>query len=125
MGCHGTFSTVHDVATVATGGFVEWINHLGVELMFRRLQTIEYAHSEKAREIEARAIGGKLSMEVQFTFGSLVRQAGALMVAPDLLDHVKSEVQKEAELQKNLRKSREELELARKANKGKKGDDHP
>ena len=100
-------------------------NHLGIELMFRRLQTIEYAHSEKAREIEARAIGGKLSMEEQFTFGSLVRQAGTLMVAPDLLDHVKSEVQKEAELQKNLRKSREERELARKANKGKKGDEHP
>jgi len=98
-------------------------NHLGIELMFRRLQTIEYGHSEKAREVEARSIGGKLSLEEQFTFGSLVRQAGTLMIAPDLLDHVKVEVQKEAELQKNLRKAREERDLAKKNKK--KGEEHP
>lgn len=82
--------------------------------MFRRLQTIEYAHSEKAREAESKAIGGKLSLEEQMTFGSLVRQHGTLMIAPALLDHVKIEVEKEVMLQKNLRKSREERELARK-----------
>ena len=70
-------------------------------------------------------MGGKLTMEEQFTFGSLVRQAGTLMIAPDLLDHVKSEVTKDAELQKNLRKAREERDLATKKAKGKKGDDNP
>lgn len=93
-----------------------------IELIFRRLQTIEYAHSEKAREMESKAVGGKLTLEEQFTCGSMVRQAGTLMVAPSLLEHVKSEVEKDVLLQKNLQKAREERDLARKA-KGKKGED--
>lgn len=92
--------------------------------MFRRLQTIEYAHAEKAREVEARSVGGKLSMEEQMTFGSLVRQAGTLMIAPSLLEHVKLEVEKDVQLQKNIRKAREERELSRKQ-KGKAKDDNP
>jgi hypothetical protein len=100
--------------------FINGCNSLGIELMFRRLQTIEYAHSEKARELEARNVGGKLSLEEQYTFGSLVRQAGTLMIAPSLLEHVKAEVQKDVELQKNMRKAREERELSKK--KGKKED---
>ena len=46
------------------------------------------------------------------------------MVSPDLLEHVKAEVQKDVELQKNLRKAREERELANKK-KGKKSEEHP
>lgn len=104
---------------------IDGCNCLGVELMFRRLQTIEYAHSEKARELESRSVGGKLSLEEQYTFGSLVRQAGTLMIAPALLEHVKSEVQKDVELQKNMRKAREEREASRKQ-KNKKGEnEHP
>lgn len=98
---------------------VNGFNSLGVELMFRRVQTIEYAHSEKARENEARSSGGKLALEEQYMFGSLVRQAGTLMICPQLLQHVKEEVEKDVQLQKNLRKAKEERELAAKA-KGKK-----
>ena len=72
----------------------------GFELMFRRVQTIEYAHSERARELEAKSVGSKLSLEEQHTFGSLVRQAGTLMIAPSLLDHVKQEVEKMPNCQK-------------------------
>lgn len=102
-------------------------NSVGIELMFRRIQTIEYAHSEKARELESRNVGGKLSLEEQFSFGSLVRQAGTLMIAPDLLDHVKTEVEKDVQLSKNMRKAREERELARKkgGQGGKKDEAHP
>ena len=82
-------------------------NNLGIELIFRRLQTIEYAHSEKAREMKSKAVGGKLSLEEQMTFGSLVRQAGALMIAPNFLEHVKLEVEKDVQLQKNVRRARE------------------
>jgi len=39
------------------------------------------------------------------------------MVAPELLDHVRSEVERDASLAKNLRKAREEREAARKAAK--------
>lgn len=100
-------------------------NSQGIELMFRRLQTIEYAHSEKAREAESKATGGKLSLEEQASFGSVVRQSGTLMISPDLLSHVKEEVERDAALQKNLRKAREERELARKQNKGKKNEEGP
>ena len=41
----------------------------GFELIFERLQTLEYAHSEKAREMESKAVCGKLTLEEQFTFG--------------------------------------------------------
>lgn len=100
-------------------------NSLGVELMFRRVQTIEYAHSEKARENEARSPGGKLALEEQYMFGSLVRQAGTLMICPQLLQHVKEEVEKDVQLQKNLRKAKEERELAAKAKGKKKQDENP
>ena len=45
---------------------VNGVNCLGIELIFRRLQTIEYAHSEKAREMESKAVGGKLTLEEQY-----------------------------------------------------------
>jgi hypothetical protein len=86
------------------------LNSLGIELMFRRLQTIEFAHGERAREAEAKTVGGKLSIEEQATFGAIVRQAGTLMVAPALLDYVKGEVEKDVALQKGMRKAREERE---------------
>lgn len=104
---------------------VNGFNSLGVELMFRRVQTIEYAHSEKARESEARSSGGKLALEEQYMFGSLVRQAGTLMICPQLLQHVKEEVEKDVQLQKNLRKAKEERELAAKAKGKKKQDENP
>ena len=87
--------------------------------MFRRLQTIEYAHSEKAREADARMTGGKFALEEQYMFGSVVRQAGTLMVCPQLLQHVKEELERDVQLQKNLRKAKEERDLAVKR-KGKK-----
>lgn len=89
-------------------------NSLGIELMFRRLQTIEYAHAEKARENESRLSGGKLALEEQYVFGSVVRHAGTLMIAPSLLSYVKEETEKEVLLAKNLRKAKEERELAAK-----------
>lgn len=99
-------------------------NNLFLEVIFRRIQTIEYAYAEKAREQESKATGGRLSLEEQQTFGGVTRQAGTLMVCPSLLDYVKSEVERDANLAKNLRKAREERELARRQGK-KKGDDAP
>lgn len=104
---------------------INGFNTLSAELMFRRLQTIEYGHAERAREAESRGAGGKLTLEEQYTFGSMIRQAGTLMVAPQLLTHVKEAVEKDVTLQKNLRKAREERELARKSNKGKPGESNP
>ena len=101
-------------------------NSMFCEVIFRRLQTIEFAYAERAREAEAKAIGGRLSLEEQQTFGGLTRQASTLMVCPDLMDYVKTEVERDASLAKNLRKAREEREMSRKQNKSKKpGEDAP
>ena len=96
-------------------------NLVSIELQFRRLQTIEFSYAEKAREFESRAVGGKLSLEEQTSFGGVTRQFATLMICPDLLEHVKAETEREASLAKNLRKAREERESARKAAAKKKG----
>ena len=100
---------------------LDGFNNLCLEVIFRRLQTIEYSYAERARELEAKAVGGRLSLEEQQTFGGVTRQASTLMVCPDLLDFVKGEVERDANLAKNLRKAREERELARKSGPKKKG----
>ena len=67
-----------------------------------------------------------MSLEEQQTFGGVTRQAGTLMICPELLDYVKSEVERDASLAKNLRKAREERELARRqGGKKKQGEDVP
>ena len=90
-------------------------NLLSAELQFRRLQTVEFSYAEKAREGESRSVGGKLSLEEQTSFGGVTRQFSTLMICPSLLEHVKSETEREASLAKNLRKAREEREASRKA----------
>ena len=95
-------------------------------IQFTRLQTIEYSYSEKAKDLEAKAVGGRLSLEEQTTFGGITRQYSTLMICPQLLDHVKTETEKEANLAKNLCKAREEREAARKgAKKGGDKSEHP
>lgn len=100
-------------------------NNLFCEVIFRRLQTIEFAYMERAREQEAKAVGGKLLLEEQSTFGGLTRAAATLMICPQLLEHVRGEVERDAQLSKNLRKAREERELARKGNKKSQDKDAP
>jgi hypothetical protein len=103
-------------------------NCLFVEITLRRMQTIEYSHGERAKEAESRGVGGRLSLEEQHAFGGIVRQVGCLMICPALLDHVKTEVEKEASLQKNLRKVREERGAVKKeaaGNKKKKKEEDP
>ena len=79
---------------------IDGCNSMGDELMFRRVQTIEYAHSEKARELESKkgwwetVVGGATHLRE-------LGPAGTLMIAPALLDHVKIQVEKGVQLQKN------------------------
>ena len=82
-------------------------NLLSLEVMFRRLQTIV------------------MSLEEQQTFGGTTTLASTVMICTELLEHVKSEVERDASLAKNLRKAREERDMARRAAKkgGKAGDD--
>ena len=104
---------------------VNGASSMGVEVLFRRLQTIEYAHAERAREAESKLAGGKLALEEQFVFGSVVRHAGTLMIAPALLTHVKDETEREVQLAKNIRKAKEERELANKKGGKKQKEESP
>ena len=70
-------------------------NLLSIEIQFRRLQTIEYSYSEKAKDLEAKAVGGRLSLEEQTTCGGIARQYSTLVICPQLLGHVKIETEKE------------------------------
>eukprot|EP00974_Lingulodinium_polyedra_P059749 5757285-Lingulodinium_polyedra.AAC.1 len=61
--------------------------------MFRRLQTIEFSHAERAREAEGESVpaSSRLTLEEQMAFTGVSRTHTTLMVAPALLDHVRSE----------------------------------
>ncbi|CAK0829840.1 unnamed protein product, partial [Prorocentrum cordatum] len=76
---------------------VDGSNLVMVESLLRRLQTIEFAHSERAREQEAKGHGGKLSLEEQMACAGTSRAGGSLMICPLLLDHVRSEAWEERE----------------------------
>ena len=102
-------------------------NLVSIEAMFRSLQTIEFGHGDRVKDAESRAVGGRLSLEEQAVFSGVGRSHSALMVCPDLLDHVRTEVERDAKLAKAMRTAREEREEKRKEDarrrKGGKGKD--
>ena len=94
---------------------VDGTNLVGAESEFRRLQIIEYAHGDAAREADAKAVGGKMSLEEQTVFLGATRSHSAVMVCPELLSYVREEVERDAKLAKALRTAREERDERRKA----------
>ena len=85
------------------------------ESVMRRLQTIEWAYHEKLRESGSGV--GKMEPEEMSAFAGTSKSGSIMMVCPELLDHVKGVVERDAVIMKNLRKAREE-----RAEKGKKKD---
>ena len=77
------FQTSMSLRTALLIDQVDPYNLLSIEVQFRRLQTIEFSYSEKAKEVEAKAVGGRLSLEEQTTFGGVTRQYSTLMICPD------------------------------------------
>ena len=96
-------------------------NLASAELLFRRLQTIEFSYLEVIREQEQKLAGSsggsKLSVEEQALFSGQARSSSSLMISPTLLEHARSETEKEASLLKNLQKVREGKEALRKNKK--------
>lgn len=85
-------------------------NSAAMEHVARRLQMIEYAHQERLRELgkgggKAQS-SGSLTMEEQDAFSGSKR-LGTAMVSPALIEYVKEDVGKSAELMKSLMKARE------------------
>ena len=86
------------------------------EALFRRLQTIEWVHHERVKDMEATA-GDRITVEEMAAFSGASRTADVLMVAPALLTHVKGVVETDVTIMKSVRKAREERELRRKSTK--------
>ncbi|CAK0845956.1 unnamed protein product, partial [Prorocentrum cordatum] len=85
-----------------------------VKMLLKRMQTIEVAHLEWAKEAALRGYGGRLSVEEQHAFPGPSRGSGQLMIGPELLNVVLVDVEREAQLNTALRKGRKERDAARK-----------
>eukprot|EP00971_Amphidinium_carterae_P118249 2342609-Amphidinium_carterae.2 len=90
-----------------------------MELLLRRVQTIEFSYQQKLQDMEGKGGQGRLSQEEAGAFAGTTRSVTQLMVAPSLTEHVRTELEREGKLFKHLRQAREEREAAR---KGKGGD---
>ena len=98
-------------------------NLAGVELIFRRLQLIEYFYSEKGPgggkgggkgdKKDKKQDEGNYKAEAA-VFAGTHREFGDVMVAPELLDYVSKEIEKDASVMKQVRKAREERQAASK-----------
>ena len=102
-------------------------NLASFEILMRRLQLIEYTYSEKgpappSKEDKGKGKGKSMHVglydESQIFMGSH-KEFGDIMVAPDLLEYVSKEVEKEAAVMKQVRKAREErAALSKKKDEG-------
>ena len=90
-------------------------NLAGAEMAFRRLQLIEYFYSDKGpgsgkgsgKSKERKTEDASYKAEAAI-FSGTHREFGDTMVAPDLLEYVSKEVERDAAVLKQVRKAREE-----------------
>ena len=95
-------------------------NLAGAELAFRRLQPIEYFYSDRgpgggkgSGKNKEKKVDEAYKAEAA-VFTGTHREFGDTMVAPELLDYVSKEVEKDASVMKQVRKAREERAAASK-----------
>lgn len=95
-------------------------NLAGAELAFRRLQLIEYFYSDRgpgggkgSGKNKEKKVDEAYKAEAA-VFTGTHREFGDTMVAPELLDYVSKEVEKDASVMKQVRKAREERAAASK-----------
>ncbi|CAK0910795.1 unnamed protein product [Prorocentrum cordatum] len=87
---------------------------VAIEMLPRRVQTIEFDHLERAKEAESKGYSGRLSQEEQQAFAGLSQGLGPPMICPKALGVVRANVEREAQLNEALRQGREEREAVRK-----------
>ena len=93
---------------------VDGSNLAALEVALRRAQIIEYYHMQRLREGEHSLPGSsRLTMDEVTAFSGVRRQDDNLMLCPSLLDHARDEVGKVMEVNKAMRKHREEIRLQR------------
>ena len=117
------YSTLLEVVKIAgTYDQVNVANLASFEVIFRRLQTLEYCYSDRAEELsnnQHQRFGPRLTMEEQSAFMGLTRSQ-VCMVDPQLLSYIREHVKERADLSKCLRLAREEREGRQRGSKNKK-----
>ena len=99
---------------------VDGSNLAMLEVALRRAQIIEYYHMQRLRDGEHNLPGSsRLTMDEVSAFAGVRRQDDNLMLCPALLDHARDEVGKVMEVNKAMRKHREEIRLQRGNNRDK------
>ena len=98
-------------------------NLASLEVVARRLETIEYSYKDRTRDGErgmpAAAAGSSLggfnllSFDEADLFDGSGHVGSTVCCAPSLVEHVSKELEKEAQIQKQARKAREERALTR------------
>jgi hypothetical protein len=92
-------------------------NSAGCELLFRKLQLIEYYYDEK--DLDTMNSNPRLPAEEARAFTGGGRPSS--MVAPELLEHVSKELERVGGIKKNARKLREEQAAHKNTKPGKGG----
>ena len=110
VGEHGRLLEIADVAAGYDG--FDLTNCAFAEMLFRQVQVIEWTYAKKLQENTAStsSSAGRLDREEIAAFSGRNDKASGVMVCPEVLDHVKTIVEREAAIMKNLRKAKEERE---------------
>ena len=102
------------VELVVTYDQLDATNVAAIEVALRRAQIIEYYHMQRLRDGEHSLPGSsRLTMDEVTAFSGVRRQDDNLMLCPELIEHAKDEVSKIADINKAMRKHREEIRLQR------------
>ena len=109
---------------------LELCNLASFEVLFRQAQLVEYVY-EQERVAKLTGGGGKGKkgigkgggmLDEALVFTGQHRDAGAVMLALDLMDFVSKEVERDANIMKQVRKAREERRALNANNKNNKKD---
>ena len=104
-------------------------NSAGLEHLMRRAQLIEFTYSDRGPAPPTgnkSGKGGKKGSSGGFDEANIFmgqhRSHGDVMICPELIDYVSKETEREASVMKQVRKAREERELAAKNNEKQEGE---
>jgi len=104
-------------------------NSAGLEHLMRRAQLIEFTYSDRGpapptgnRSGKGGKKGSSSAFDESNIFMGQHRTHGDVMICPELLDYVSKETEREASVMKQVRKAREEREMAAKNNKKQEGE---
>ena len=95
---------------------LEVCNLACIEDLLRQVQLIEYAYlqeSDSGSKGDGKGKGRPGLFEESSIFAGTHRENGEAMIAPDLLDYVSTEVERDASILKQVRKAREERKSLR------------